>query len=285
MLSLKLDMKKYSHLSELDIKSIRAATSVAFMSYKFGDAHLISSISCVDILIAILDKCKKDKVSKLIFSKGHGAPGLYAVLAELDFIKHAELLTFNSDNSRLGIHSSSHLLDCVELSTGSLGHGLGVGGGMALANKLSRVDSTTFVVLGDGETNEGSIWEAALFCATNKLDNLIVIVDHNRVQSISDYSEISNGTQLSQKFASFGFDSREVKGHSQVELENAILECSKIRDKPHVIIAQTFLEPRVKLFQSEVSWHYKKPTSDELENALEELQAGIYCTDIVELFK
>jgi transketolase len=264
--------------------AIRASTSTVLMGHKFGEAHLVSSLSCIDILIASFSHFEKQEM-KLILSKGHAACAFYTVIAEFGKILRKDLLEFNRDNSRYGIHVSSHLLNHVVLSTGSLGHGLSVGAGMAYGAKLSNSGQYSVVVLGDGETNEGSVWEASLIAASLKLDNLIAIVDMNAVQSVAEYHEVNGEGSLLKKFESFGWDVIEVDGHSLADLKQALQFSTRVKNKPTAILADTKSNARVPSMQSGVVWHYRKPNEDDVAIALKELNSKTECPEIVELFK
>lgn len=271
-------------LQELNAIAVRASTSVVFMGYKFGDAHLVSSLSCIDLLVASISYFENQNM-KLILSKGHAAPAFYSVLAEFQRIPRSDLLKFNGDDSPYGIHVSTHSLPQVELSTGSLGHGLSVGAGIAHGSKQKGIKQTCIVILGDGETNEGSIWEAALISSSLKLNNLIAIVDMNGVQSVANYEEVNGRGVLAGKFESFGWNVVEVDGHSAVELNAAFKFSSSGSDKPTVILSNTMTNARVKSMQSGVVWHYRKPDKNDLELALLELNARVECPEIVEFFE
>lgn len=270
-------------LQELNSMAVRASTSVVMMGYKFGDAHLVSSLSCIDILVSSISYFENQNM-RLILSKGHAAPAFYSVLAEFKTIPRIDLLKFNQEDSPYGIHVSSHLLPQVELSTGSLGHGLSVGAGIAHGAKLRGISQTCVVILGDGETNEGSVWEAALISSSLKLNNLIAIVDMNQVQSVASYQEVNGKGVLADKFKSFGWNVFEVDGHSLVELITAFKSPRSRSDQPTVILSDTKSNARVASMQSGVVWHYRKPDMKDLELALLELNSYIECPEIVDLF-
>jgi transketolase len=264
--------------------AIRASTSTVLMGHKFGDAHLVSSLSCIDLLIAAFSHFE-DQRMKLILSKGHAACAYYSTIAEFERIPRSELLKFNQDNSPYGIHVSSHLLSEVVLSTGSLGHGLSVGAGISYGAKLDSRDQYSVVIIGDGETNEGSIWEAALIAASLELGNLIAVVDMNAVQSVAEYYEVNGGGLLAKKFESFGWDVIEVDGHSLSDLLDALKSSTKLKTKPTAILADTKKNARVPTMQSGVVWHYRKPSDEDLVMALQELNSHVECPEIIELFK
>ena len=271
------------NISDQELVAVRASTSTVLMGYKFGDAHLVSSLSCIDLLISCIS-FYNDKKMKLILSKGHAACALYSVYAEFGKIPFLDLLKFNQEGSSLGIHVSSHLLAEVTLSTGSLGHGLSVGSGIAKGAKLNKKDQTCIVILGDGETNEGSIWEAAMIASAQELDNLIAIIDMNGVQSVAQTHEVIGQGSMQKKFEAFGWHVIMVDGHNLNQLETAFKESLGIEGKPIAIIADTMANPRVPSMQNGVVWHYRKPNQEDLDLALLELDSYRKCPDIVEVF-
>lgn len=240
--------------------------------------HVGSALSVADILAVlyndILNINPNDPLSperdRFILSKGHACVGVYSVLAEKGFFSGEKLNTFLLNGSVFPGHISHHEVPGVEFSTGSLGHGLPVGAGMALAAKADSKNFRTFVLLSDGECDEGSTWEAALFAAHHKLDNLVAIIDYNKIQSMGMVKEIMNLEPLAGKFSSFGWTVKVVDGHNVVELKEALLSTPEI-NKPLVIIANTVKGKGVSFMENSVLWHYKSPQGADLERALNEL--------------
>ncbi|MGN1367646.1 MAG: transketolase [Aristaeellaceae bacterium] len=212
---------------------------------------------------------------RLILSKGHAGAAVYAALAERGFFDVEELSTHYANGSRLSGHVSHKGVPGVELSTGSLGHGLAVAAGMALGGKKDGADWRVFCILGDGECDEGSVWEAALQAHQYKLDNLIAVVDHNRMQSL-DFCEKTIALEpFTDKWAAFGWNVMQVDGHSVEALRDAFAKARANRgtDKPTVIIAETTKGKGVSFMENDILWHYRTPQGEEYEAALKELEA------------
>ena len=212
---------------------------------------------------------------RLILSKGHAGAAVYAALAERGFFDVEELSTHYANGSRLSGHVSHKGVPGVELSTGSLGHGLAVAAGMALGGKKDGAAWRVYCILGDGECDEGSVWEAALQAHQYRLDNLIAIVDHNRMQSL-DFCENTIALEpFTDKWAAFGWHVMQVDGHSVEALRNAFAQAKANRGtgKPTVIIAETTKGKGVSFMENDILWHYRTPQGEEYEAALKELEA------------
>ena len=211
---------------------------------------------------------------RLILSKGHAGAAVYAALAERGFFDVEELSTHYANGSRLSGHVSHKGVPGVEFSTGSLGHGLAVAAGMALGGKMDKADWRVFCILGDGECDEGSVWEAALQAHQYKLDNLIAVVDHNRMQSL-DFCENTIALEpFTDKWAAFGWNVLQVDGHSVEALSDAFAQAKANRgtDKPTVIIAEATKGKGVSFMENDILWHYRTPQGEEYEAALKELE-------------
>ena len=211
---------------------------------------------------------------RLILGKGHAGASVYAALAERGFFPVEELGTHYANGSRLSGHVSHKGIPGVEFSTGSLGHGLAVAAGMALAAKMDKKPYHVFAVLGDGECDEGSVWEAALQAHQYRLDNLIAVVDHNRMQSL-DYCENTLALEpFADKWRAFGWKAVEVDGHDTDALEKALTDAKNDRcGQPHVIIAVTTKGKGVSFMENNILWHYRTPQGEEYDAALKELEA------------
>ena len=212
---------------------------------------------------------------RLILSKGHAGAAVYAALAERGFFDVEELSTHYGNGSRLSGHVSHKGVPGVEFSTGSLGHGLAVAAGMALGGKKDKADWLVFCILGDGECDEGSVWEAALQAHQYQLDNLIAVVDHNRMQSL-DFCENTIALEpFNDKWASFGWNVMRVDGHDVKALRVAFEQAKANRGtgKPTVIIAETTKGKGVSFMENDILWHYRTPQGEEYEAALKELEA------------
>jgi transketolase len=207
---------------------------------------------------------------RFLLSKGHGAAILYATLAERGFFPVTELDTYCQNGSRLTGHATSGVPG-VELSSGSLGHALPVGCGIALAAKRENLPFRTFVLLSDGELDEGSNWEAILFAPQHQLDNLVVLVDYNKIQSFGPVKEVLELDPLADKFRAFRWSVREVDGHNMQELTEVLSSLPQESHRPTAIIAHTVKGKGVSFMENSLAWHYKSPTDEQLEIALKEL--------------
>jgi transketolase len=248
---------------------------VVKMSSSGKAAHLGSSLSCVDILVALyfsfLKIDPKDPYrDRFILSKGHAVSALYATLAYKNFFPKDALASFNKDGSALPEHPSPYCVPGLEVATGSLGHGLSFGIGHALAAKISEQNFKVAVLLSDGECNEGSVWEAAMFAPAKKLNNLIAIIDFNKWQATGRSCEVMQLQPLKEKWASFGWDAHEIDGHDIA----AILKILSLKDndRPCAIIAHTVKGKGVSFMEDDNNWHYRIPTAEEVELAQKELQ-------------
>jgi transketolase len=245
-----------------------------------GKGHIGGSFSCADILIALYHggilrfDAKNPKWSgrdRFIFSKGHSAEALYAVLANLGFFPVSELCAYGKGGSMLGGHADK-MIPGIEVSTGSLGHGLGLAAGLALAAKLDKKDYLTLALLGDGECYEGSIWEAAMFAAHHRLENLVAIVDRNG-QITLDYTEECNRFEpFDEKWRACGWDVRVVDGHSFEALLDAFMDVRERNSRrPLMIIAKTVKGKGVSFMEGDLHWHHNVPKGDRLVKARSEL--------------
>ncbi len=241
--------------------------------------HIGPALSCVDILTALYagvmkTNCRDPLMSdrdRFILSKGHGALALYACLSHTGFLSRKVLLSYCRNGSPLAEHPLAHKISCVEFATGSLGHGLAVGIGMAVASKLKKVPYRVFVLMGDGECNEGSVWEAAGFASSIRLDNLIAIVDHNGLQATDCYEKLSGGYDLTRAWGAFGWETREVDGHDIAQIKKVCTRAFLSIKKPKVSIAHTVKGKGVSFMENNLEWHYRWPDACDLAKALEEL--------------
>lgn len=250
------------------------------MTSRGGSSHIGAALSIADILAVLYggflnvdpaDSRKPDR-DRFILSKGHAGAAVYAALAETGFFPLEKLRTHYQDGSDLSGHVSHKGIPGVELSTGSLGHGLSVGTGMALDAKLSEKTHRVFVLLSDGECDEGSNWEAILFAAHHKLDNLFAIVDYNKYQALTSVAKTLDLEPFADKWESFGWQVREVNGHDHAEINNALKNLPANKDKPTVIIAHTIKGKGVSFMEENaVLWHYRCARGEEFDAALEEL--------------
>jgi transketolase len=230
-----------------------------------GRGHLGSSMSLVEVLRVLFDsylRYKSDQPKwnerdRFILSKGHGCLALYALLADKGFFDADELLTFCKLDSRLGGHPERNKLPGIEASTGALGHGLSMGVGVALAAKIRKQDYRVVVAMGDGEINEGSVWEAAMSAAKHQLSNLTIMIDYNKLQSYGLTKEVLDLEPLTDKWASFGFAVEEVDGHDVDALENLMQRLPLNNDKPTAIICHTIKSKGFPFAEGKPEWHHK----------------------------
>jgi transketolase len=227
--------------------------------YKSKEGHIPSSLSILDILYVFYKNLPN---GKLILSKGHASVGLYTILEHFNLLEY-DLDTFCQYDSNLGGHPSDKIQNVIA-STGSLGHGLPIGVGMAIGYKIQKIESNIYVLIGDGESNEGTIWESALLASQHKLNNLYCIMDYNR----SGDRALKIDDVIS-KFISFGWDCFEINGHDQYEIKQALLLSS---DKPIFILANTIKGHGIKIMENNPEWHHKIPTETEFKKILEEIK-------------
>lgn len=252
---------------------------VVTLSHKAKTAHLGSSLSCADIVAAAywhvlnIDPAKPDDPDRdrFILSKGHAAMTLYAILAARGFFPEEVLDTYTKDGGKLAEHPPANGLAGVEAATGSLGHGLPIGCGMATAGKMKGQSYRVYCLLSDGECNEGSVWEAAMFAAAQKLDNLCVIVDYNKWQATARSNETLALAPLRDKWEAFGWDAYEVDGHDIGLVADRMAAVPNGSGKPVALIAHTVKGKGVSFMEDDNNWHYRAPTADELDAAFVEL--------------
>jgi transketolase len=273
-----------SRTTRVDVAALRATAAqlrgrIIDMSHAAQAAHLASSLSCADILTAaywhVLDIDPGAPGAPLrdrfILSKGHAAAALYAALAMKGYFPIEELATFCKDGGRLAEHPPANLLPGVEAATGSLGHGLPLGCGMALSGRIKGETFRVYALLSDGENNEGSVWEAAMFAAAQRLDNVCVIVDYNKWQATARSDETLMLAPLRDKWAAFGWDAREIDGHDVGALAEAMQRLPNGSGKPVALIAHTVKGKGVSFMEDDNNWHYRAPTADEVARARREL--------------
>ncbi len=242
--------------------------------------HPGGSLSATDILMVlyfnVMDITPENAGSidrdRFVLSKGHASPALYAVLAEKGIIPEEELLTFRKMDSRLQGHPNMNTVPGVDMSTGSLGQGLAAADGMALANKLSGNDHRVYVMLGDGECEEGEVWEAAMAAAHYKSDNLCAIVDVNGLQIDGATKDVIGPEPLDEKFKAFGWHVIYADGHDYDALNASFAEAKTVKGKPSVIIARTVKGKGVSYMENQAGWHGKAPNEEELQIGLKELE-------------
>jgi transketolase len=270
------------NLTPLDARS-RQLRKTIIRSVQAGNrGHIGSAFSLVEVLRVLYDDILKYDASnprwpgrdRCILSKGHGCLALYAVLADRGFFPESELWKFCKPEGILGGHPEYGKVPGVEASTGSLGHGLSIGIGMALNARFDGGAQRVFVVISDGESNEGSVWEAALCASKHKLDHLVVLLDYNKQQSYGTTYEVLDLDPLPDKWKAFGFAVKEVDGHSVTALRQALLETPFEPGKPSIIICHTIKGKGVSFVENNLNWHHKtKISEEEARSLLAELEA------------
>lgn len=254
------------------------------MTHLSGGSHIGSVLSAADILAVLYNDIanvnpnqpKAENRDRVILSKGHAGAAVYAALAEKGFFDTEELKTHYQNGSRLSGHVSHKGVPGVDLSTGSLGHGLPVGAGMAMAAKKDNKSHKVFVILGDGECDEGSVWEAALVAHHYELDNLIAIVDHNKMQSLDFCENTIRLNPFADKWKAFGWNVIDIDGHNHDELKKAFRAAYENKGVPTVIIANTIKGKGVSFMENDILWHYRFPHDGwEYDGALEELHRAM----------
>lgn len=277
-------MNAPASLADVDASDLKRQAAelrgvVVEMCHRAQSAHLGSSLSCCDILTAAYwDVLNIDPATpedplrdRFILSKGHAAMALYATLALKGFFPREELVTYNQDGGRLAEHPPANQLPGVEAATGSLGHGLPLGNGMALAGRINGQDYRVYALLSDGENNEGSVWEAAMFAAAQKLENLCVVIDYNKWQATDRSNEVLALAPLADKWRAFGWDAVETDGHDVEGLARLMRNVPNGSGKPVAIIAHTVKGKGVSFMEDDNNWHYRAPTADEVAAAHREL--------------
>ncbi|MBO8168453.1 MAG: transketolase [Thermoanaerobacteraceae bacterium] len=269
-------MSDYQHLRD---KAQTLRRHIVEMTAAAGSGHPGGSLSAADIVSVLyfeemrLDPDRPDwpERDRFVLSKGHAAPLLYAALAERGFFLVEELKSLRKLGSRLQGHPDAKHLPGVEMSTGSLGQGLSAANGMALAAKLDKLDSRVYVLLGDGEIQEGQVWEAAMAAAHYRLDNLVAFLDYNGLQIDGPVDEVMSVEPVADKWRAFGWHVIEIDGHDYGQIINALEEARGVSSKPTIIIARTVKGKGVSFMENEVGWHGSAPNSEEAEKALAEL--------------
>jgi transketolase len=236
-------------------------------------------LSCTDILVALYggwlrfnpampDDPNRDR---LLFSKGHAASALYATLAAHGYFSTEVLADYAKSGKALPNHPCKLMLSCLEISSGSLGHGLGIGTGLAYSHKIRQNKARTVVVMSDGECNEGSVWEATAFACAQKLDNLVAVIDNNNMQAVGRTSNLLGETSFEEKFKSFGWAAKTINGHNMTQLLTTLDTLPFEAGRPSVIVCKTTGGHGVSFMEDQTFWHYRTPSGDDLKLALDEL--------------
>ena len=266
-------------ISFLKVKAKEIRKSIVSMITEAKSGHPGGSLSATDILTALyfsemnVDPAnpKMEGRDRFVLSKGHAAPAIYATLAEKGYFSKDELMTLRKFGSRLQGHPDMKKLPGIEISTGSLGQGLSVANGMALNAKMFNENYRTYVILGDGEVQEGQIWEAAMTAAHYKLNNLCAFLDNNNLQIDGNVSEIMGVEPLDKKWEAFGWNVIKIDGHDFEQILSALDKARECKDKPTMVIAKTIKGKGVSFMENVCGFHGVAPTAEELEKALAEL--------------
>lgn len=268
-----------SRVTELRRRAAQIRATCLAMAFLGKEGHLTSALSCVDVLVAlhsgwlkVSPELRHDRHrDRFLFSKGHAASAYYAVLAEAGFLPIEELATYSKSGSRLPSHPCRSMLPCLEISSGSLGHGLGIGTGMLYAMTLTRSRGRVVVLMSDGECNEGSVWESAAFACAQKQDRLVAIVDNNNMQAVGRTDQLMGGATFEDKFRAFGWAARTVDGRNIDEIINVLDDVPFEPGRPSAIIAKTVGGAGVSFMENDTLWHYRVPNKDDLNRAIDEL--------------
>ena len=267
-------------IKELQVIAKELRKNIVEMIYRAKSGHPGGSLSIADILSVLYWKemnvdpinPKSENRDRLVLSKGHAAPALYAALIEKGYVSKDLIPTLRKWHSPLQVHPDMKKLNGVEMSTGSLGQGLSVGNGMALSSKIFKNDYRVYVILGDGELQEGQVWEAAMTAAHYKLDNLVAIIDYNNLQIDGKVSDVMGVLPITDKFKSFNWNVIEIDGHSYEEIIEALNEARNLKGKPTAIIANTIKGKGISFMENNGAFHGAAPNDEQYKQAMEELK-------------
>ncbi len=269
--------------TDLNIIAKTLRRKIIETSFRARIPHIGSCLSCIDLLIYLywcelkINPSESENIhrDRFILSKGHGAPGLFQVLAAKGFFPLHLLEEFGKPGSVFHEHPPKPgYIAGIEAATGSLGHGLPMALGMALAERIQKLDYRTYAMLSDGECNEGSIWEAAMLASAQKLNKLTVIIDYNKWQATGRSQQVMAIEPLSDKWKSFGWDVQEIDGHDFSQIENSFNKARE-ESKPSAIVAHTIKGKGVSFMEDDNNWHYRIPNADELQRSIRELEDGL----------
>lgn len=268
---------------QLKIRACKARMGIIEGVFNAKSGHPGGSLSCVDILTYLYfdhmnidpQDPKNEDRDRFVLSKGHAAPALYSVLALRGFFPVEELKTLRKSDSMLQGHPSVKYTPGVDMCTGSLGQGISAACGMALGAKLAGKDFRVFTVLGDGEIQEGQVWEAAMYASAKGLDNLVAVVDNNGLQIDGKIAEVNSPYPIAEKFKSFGWNVLEISVHSFDEIDAAFNAAAEFKGKPSVIVASSVKGKGVSFMEDQVGWHGTAPNAEQYEQAMSELNAAL----------
>lgn len=269
-------------MNELEVHAKNIRKNIVKMVYEAASGHPGGSLSSADVLTVLYFKemditkenAKGINRDRFVLSKGHASPLLYATLAEKGIIEEKELSTFRAINSKLQGHPNMNYVDGVDMSTGSLGQGISCAVGMALANKADQNNHRIYALLGDGECEEGQVWEAVMAAAHYKLDNLCAIVDYNGLQIDGNIEDVISPAPFKEKFMAFGWNVITVDGHNLDEIEAAFETAKKVKEKPTCIVAYTIKGKGVSYMENNAAWHGSAPNEEQYTTALHDLEVA-----------
>ena len=268
---------------ELSVISTKVRKGIIEGTFNAKSGHPGGSLSIAETLTYLYfkemnidpEKPVMEERDRFVLSKGHAAPALYSVMAHRGFFPVEDLKTLRKVGSKLQGHPSMRYLEGVDISTGSLGQGISAANGMALSAKLDGKDYKVYSILGDGEIEEGQVWEAAMFAAHYKLDNLVAFLDFNGLQIDGDIREVMNSTPIDKKFEAFNWNVITIDGHDYDQIRNAIKEAHSVKGKPTMIIAKCVKGKGVSFMENQAGWHGAAPNKEQFEQAISELDAAI----------
>ena len=271
---------KQEEIESLEQTALECRRDIVRMVHHAGSGHPAGSLSAIDVLVVLYMKYMRVRTNEphwhgrdmFFLSKGHCTPAYYAAMSARGFFPREELMTFRDMHTRLQGHPSNLHLDCVDASSGSLGEGLSVANGAALAAKHDGMDSRYYVMLGDGEIQEGQVWEAAMSAAAFGLDNVCAILDYNKIQLDGPVNEVLSIGDVRAKWEAFGWNAIEINGHDIAAIDAAFESAMRFKGKPSIIIAHTIKGKGVSFMENTAKFHGLAPTDEELAQALEELK-------------
>ena len=270
-----------SEKKQLSLTANRVRQHIIEGTFNAKSGHPGGSLSAADVITYLYFKEMKVDPSnpkwedrdRFVLSKGHAAPALYGALAVKGFFPEDEIKNLRKPQSFLQGHPDMRKIPGVDMSTGSLGQGVSCAVGMALAGKVAGKDYRVYSVLGDGEIQEGQVWEAAMFASHKKLDNLTIFIDNNNLQIDGTMEEVNSPYPIPEKFAAFGWNTVEIDGHDFDQIEDAIAQAKSVKDKPTAVIMHTVKGKGVSFMEDQVGWHGVAPNAEQYENAMSELKA------------
>ncbi len=267
-------------MEELNNISLNIRKEILKLTFEAGSGHPGGSLSIADIMTVLyfremnIDSADSKNINRdrFVLSKGHAAPALYATLKERGFLTENEMKDFRQVNGILQGHPDMKHINGIDMTTGSLGQGISTAVGMAIAGKLDKRDYRVYCILGDGEIEEGQVWEAAMSASHYKLDNLCIVIDNNNLQIDGEITSVMNSYPIDEKFASFGFSVININGHNFNEIIRAFEKAKKTKSRPTAIIAKTVKGKGVSFMENKAEWHGKAPSKEQYEQAILELE-------------